>query len=321
MNTTLKVSIVTCVWNLFREKRVETFRQIMESVHGQTYDNIEHIIINNNSTDGTDKLIDEYVSKGWAKCYFHPVQGFWHAMNKGIEVATGDYINFMNSDDCFVSEESVKIAVQALVKNNADWFYADANRIFEDGRIGFWRVRDHNNIFLGICPCHQTVFLKMDIIRNYGGFDLTFPLCCDDRMFLRLLADKKKYVYWPKPLANFRNGGFSSRQTGYQNEYAQNFYNKFGKSWGMTFSECYTLYNEYAFSNKSVEYNKKLARKIRNDEWRRFYLKRYKEHLASLKQTTLYLFGFIPVIKKRVEYSGACLYLFGIIPVLRKRRD
>ena len=63
MNANPKMTIVTPVWNLFKEKRVESFRQTMESVHSQTYDNIEHIVINNNSNDDTQKFIDEYALK------------------------------------------------------------------------------------------------------------------------------------------------------------------------------------------------------------------------------------------------------------------
>ena len=150
MKANPKITIVTCVWNLFQEKRVETFRQVMKSVHDQTYDNIEHIIINNNSNDGTDRLLDEYVNKGWAKCFFEPVQGLWHAMNKGIEAAGGDFINFMNSDDYFTSSRSVETAVELIVKNEAEWFYADANRIHQDREIGYWSLPEHNMIFMGL---------------------------------------------------------------------------------------------------------------------------------------------------------------------------
>jgi len=316
-----KISIVTCVWNLFNENRVDSFRQTMESVHNQTYDNIEHIIIDNNSNDGTDILIKEYTDLGWASCYFHPVQGLWHAMNKGLEVATGDYINYLNSDDYFVSNHSVETVVKSIIKNNAEYAYAEANRLFDDGRIGRWFIPDNNIIFTGLCPCHQTLFLKTDIIKEYGGFDLKYPLCCDDRMFLKLVADKKRYMCIPKPIANFRAGGFSSKQDGYQNEYAQNFYSNFGHSWGMTFEDCSKLYLEYSFSNCSLRYNKYLIKKIRNKEWRLLYKKRYKEYLSSLTNTTIYLFGIFPLIKKRVETQGSCLYLFGFIPVLKKRKS
>jgi len=315
-----KISIVTCVWNLYKENRVETFRQTMESVHNQTYDNIEHIVINNNSNDGTDKLIAEYVDKGWATCFFHPVQGIWNAMNKGVEVATGDYINFMNSDDFYVSERSVEIAMNAIIKNGVEFVYAEANRLFEDGRIGRWYLPDHNLIFMGSCPCHQTLFLSMNVIREYGGFDLTFPLCCDDRMFLRLLAEKRKFICIPKPLANFRQGGFSSHQDGYQREYAQNFLNKFGQYWGMTYEDCLSLYLGHTFADKSIKYNRELAKKIKNKEWRISFEKSYKDYLKSLTQTTLYLFGRIPLLKKRHENQGSCLYLFGCIPIIKKNK-
>ena len=91
-----KVTIVTVVYNLIENGREQYFRQCLESVHKQLYQNIEHIVIDGASNDGTIDLLEEYNKKGWIKYYSEPDTGIYDAMNKGIEKATGKYIVFLN---------------------------------------------------------------------------------------------------------------------------------------------------------------------------------------------------------------------------------
>ena len=310
-----KMTIVTPVWNLFKEKRVESFRQTMESVHRQTYSNIEHIVINNNSTDDTQKLIDEYIEKGWCTCHFQPVQGLWHAMQKGYDVATGDFINFMNSDDYFSSNKAVEIAADLLVKENADWFYSDAFRLFEDGHQGRWTA-DANEIFIGVCPCHQTVWVKMDVMRELGGFDFNYELSLDNHMMMKLVARNKKLAYSNQPLVTFRNGGWCSKKHDFRSDYAQHFYDQLGKSWGMTLEECRSIWMYNTFWEKDEKFNHDLAKKIQRKEWRDFYLKNLDNFLNSSK-TTFYLFALVPFLVKKTNRSQTKTkyYLFGTLPI------
>ena len=323
MNNKPKMTIVTPVWNLFQEKRVETFRQTMESVHSQTYGNIEHIVINNNSTDDTQKLIDEYIEKGWCSCHFQPIQGLWHAMQKGYEVASGDYINFMNSDDYFNNAKAVEIAADSLVKEKADWFYSDAFRLFGDGQLKIWTA-DVNEIFIGVCPCHQSVWVSMDVMREFGGFDFHYELSLDNHMMLKLLLQNKKSVYASEPLVTFRQGGWSSVQKthDFRSDYAINFYDQIGKSWGMTLEECESIWLFYAFWEKNKKDNRELAKKIQNPQWQNFYLKNLDSYLNSSFKTTYYLFGLIPFLTRQVNSSQTKTkyFLFDVLPVLKVRK-
>ncbi len=91
-----KVTIVTITYNLIKAGRTDSFKQAVESVHRQNYDNIEHIIIDGASTDGSKELIEEYVKKKWVICFSEPDKGIYDAMNKGIQKASGEYIAFLN---------------------------------------------------------------------------------------------------------------------------------------------------------------------------------------------------------------------------------
>jgi glycosyltransferase involved in cell wall biosynthesis len=322
MDERMKMTIITPVWNLFEEGRIETFRQTMESVHNQTYKNIEHIVINNNSTDDTQKLIDEYIEKGWCTCHFQPVQGLWHAMQKGYEVATGDFINFMNSDDFFSTDKAVEIAANALVEQEADWFFSDATRIGNGEGQGYWKGV-LNNIFFGNCPCHQTVFVSMDTMREFGGFDFNYKLSLDNHMMLKLLVKNKKHAYVAKSLVNFRNGGWSSEQkiAEFRKDYAINFHDQIGKSFGMTLEECHDIWCYHVLHEKNDEkYIRKLGKKIQNKQWQKQFYRVSKDYFNNFK-TKYYLFGFIPMltIKKTPDNTKIKYYLFGILPILKTK--
>lgn len=108
------ITIVTITYNLIKAGREQTFRQCVESVHNQTYKNIEHIIIDGASNDGSLDLIKEYEDKGWIKCYSEPDKGIFDAMNKGIRLAKGVYVNFLNTDDYFHDINGVENSVKKV---------------------------------------------------------------------------------------------------------------------------------------------------------------------------------------------------------------
>ena len=97
-----KVTVITATYNLIKNGREKSFRQCVESVHHQTYKNIEHLIIDGASTDGTLELIAEYEKKGWLRCVSEPDKGMADAMNKGIQKASGEYVIILISDDYYI---------------------------------------------------------------------------------------------------------------------------------------------------------------------------------------------------------------------------
>ena len=120
-----KVTIVTITYNLLEANREKTFRQCVESVHNQTYENIEHIVIDGASNDGTIELLKEYADKNWLTYYSEPDTSIYNAMNKGLAKATGEYITFLNSDDFYHNLEGISKTVKTIVNSNADFVYSD----------------------------------------------------------------------------------------------------------------------------------------------------------------------------------------------------
>lgn len=323
MTDSVKMTVVTPVWNLFEKGRVETFRQTMESVRNQTYGNIEHIIINNNSTDDTPKLIDEYVKKGWCSCHFQPIQGLWHAMQKGLEVASGEYVNFMNSDDYFCDDRAVEIAAKKLVEENADMFYSGSNRIHQQGTVGYWWA-DVWEFYVGVCPNHQSVWVRVKDALALGGFDFNYKLSLDDHMMRTFLFNNKKIVSVNKPLVSFRDGGWTSAQKGKEfiEDYVNHFYDKMGMSWGLTREECLEIRGFGVFERQSKAYCLDLAKKFQSEGFREYYLKRLHEYFDN--HTGIgYLFGFVPLLTAKVNFSGTKTkyYLFGCIPIYKTKKD
>lgn len=102
------VTVITATYNLIENKRAKFIIQCLESVHNQHYSNIEHIVIDGASNDGTLSLLREYESQGWIKLFSEPDAGIYDAMNKGILKASGKYISILNSDDFFTIQKELQ---------------------------------------------------------------------------------------------------------------------------------------------------------------------------------------------------------------------
>lgn len=207
------VSIVTITYNLMKAGREQHIRQCIESVHNQTYQNIEHIVIDGASDDGTVELLKEYSDKGWIKLVSEPDEGIYFAMNKGAGIAKGEYILFLNSDDFLSGEKGIEKEVRAFEKSKADYAYAKARIIDEEGK----RVTSHlhnktdiTKIFLEMPFCHQTLLVKTRIFKELGMFDLSYKSAADYDFVLKLVLAKKRQMFVPYELVTYRVGGFSN---------------------------------------------------------------------------------------------------------------
>ena len=156
------VTIITITYNLINAGRRESVQQCIRSVHNQTYKNIEHIIIDGASDDGTLQLLDHYRKKGWIDVYSEPDDGLYDAMNKGIYRAKGKYIAFLNSDDFYHNTYGVEKTVCQLEKQQADYAFSDTNILNEDGSTYFW-IADIRNILYARNYCHQSMFVRLDL--------------------------------------------------------------------------------------------------------------------------------------------------------------
>ena len=225
------VTVVTVVYNLINCGRKEQFIRALESVQNQTYDNIEHIIIDGASNDGTVDLVKEYSDKGWIKYISEPDSGIYEAMNKGATLAQGKYIIFLNSDDYFSGDKGIEKSVQAAEGKNADYSYTACQIIEEDGEnLAKWHWQNKPSLhkaFTYMPFCHQTLMVKTEVFKKLGMFDLQYKSAGDYDFVLSLIFNRCKSVYVPYEFVTFQMGGYSLQNLELSSNEVAHFYKKY----------------------------------------------------------------------------------------------
>lgn len=231
-----KVTIITVTYNLLKAGRREIFKQNLESVHEQTYKNIEHLIIDGGSTDGTLEILQNYSKRGWIRYISEPDNGIYHAMNKGILQASGDYIAFLNSDDFYHKSTGVAETISLLLKSNAAFSYADCNEIDKDGKVSEYRSNLYR-VFNFAPFYHLTMFTRKSVLIKESMFDERYRIAADCDLIIRLCIKGYHAIKVPHNFATFRKGGISSSIDDCISELTEiNFKNFFPL--GATFSQC-----------------------------------------------------------------------------------
>lgn len=206
----MKVSIITVVFN-----NKGTIEHTIESVLSQNYKNIEYIIIDGGSTDGTVDIIKKYEDR-LAYWVSEPDDGLYDAMNKGIKAATGDIVGILNSDDIYADSSVIEETVNVLSKEKVDTCYGDLVYVDKNNTqkvIRQWKSGNflRDRFKRGWMPPHPTFFVKREIYQKYGLFNTNFPIAADYELMLRFLYKLGcSTAYIPKVLVKMRTGGNSS---------------------------------------------------------------------------------------------------------------
>lgn len=204
-----KVSIITVVLN-----GQDTIEDCIKSVCGQSYPDIEYIIIDGVSKDGTLDIIKKYESK-LNKIISEPDQGIYDAMNKGIGLATGDIIGILNSDDIYIDSEVIGSVVSAMQNKNTDTCYGDLQYVKREDTtkiVRYWKSGyfSKNKFKYGWMPPHPTFFVRKKIYERYGDFNKNFFIAADYELMLRFLYKHEvSTVYIPRVLVKMRTQGSS----------------------------------------------------------------------------------------------------------------
>lgn len=202
----MKISIITICFN-----SQDSIKKTIESIKCQTYRDFEYIIIDGGSSDNTIDIIKQYNFVD--KFISEPDEGIYEAFNKGINLASGEIIGFLNSDDTYYDENSLKNIVDAF-NENIDCVHGDlifTNKKNEVKR--FWKGSEFvNGAFQkGWMPAHPTFYCRKLVYDKYGKFDERFKIAGDFELMLRFLEKNKlnsKYI--SKTLVNMKMGGKSS---------------------------------------------------------------------------------------------------------------
>ena len=204
-----KVSVVTVCIDLIDQRREEYFRQMFGSVLSQSYENIEHVIIDGNSQDGTVEFIKD-LTKDASNITFisEPDTGIYNAMNKGIKAASGEYIVIMNSDDYYIDNTAIESLVCALNESEGD--FACANAILERPKRDIIQLADLSVYPCAMPFCHQTLLCKKCLFDVFGYFDEAYRISADYKFIIKILKSKVKGAIVNKELVFFRYAGESA---------------------------------------------------------------------------------------------------------------
>lgn len=197
----VKISIVTVVYN-----GVESVENTILSVRNQTYNNIEYIIIDGGSIDGTQDVIKQYEEKVsyWVS---EPDKGIYDAMNKGIKIAKGDWILFLNAGDVFFNHDLLTVVQNELC--DCDVLYGKTAIKQKNGDMS---IRDFYPLWMDwkVIPyCHQSVLIKRKFLLE-ALFDTNYKIGADYNQYFGLKAKKAKFKSVNKIISIYDNNGFSS---------------------------------------------------------------------------------------------------------------
>lgn len=218
----MKISIITATFNC-----ADVVSDCLASVDGQTHNEIEHIVIDGASTDGTLAVLRAH-RHSLGALVSGPDAGIYDAMNKGITLATGDIIGFLNSDDFYTHCRILESVARCFSEDPelqacyADLMYVDR---FDISRIvRYWRSESFvsGSFSQGWCPPHPTFFVRRSVYERLGGFDLRYSIAADVELMMRFLeGGKLRAKYVPEVWVKMRLGGVTNRN--WFNIWTQNF--------------------------------------------------------------------------------------------------
>jgi len=210
MSNDPKISIITAVYNAR-----ETIGDTLDSILGQTWPNIELIIINGASDDGTTELLE--ARKEHFDVYINePDSGIYDALNKGISRASGDVVGFLHADDIFGSKQSLAHIAAVFGNPSIDAIYGDLLYVSrnKDRIIRCWRAGEYslNRLKKGWMPPHPTFYVRRSVYDRLGMFDTSYRIAADYDCMLRFIFQGKlRCHYLPEVLVKMRLGGESNR--------------------------------------------------------------------------------------------------------------
>lgn len=209
----MKITVITATYN-----SAQTLSDTIESVFRQTHKDIDYIIVDGASKDGTLDIIKQYEPKfeGRLRYVSEPDRGIYDAMNKGIKMAEGEVIGLLNSDDFYTSDDVLEKISAAFEETNVDAVYGDVHYVAQDDlkhctRYYSSRAFRPRWMRLGFMPAHPSFYCKRSVYQEHGLYNLDYKIAADFEQLLRLLyLHRIRTSYLPFDFVTMRTGGASS---------------------------------------------------------------------------------------------------------------
>jgi glycosyltransferase involved in cell wall biosynthesis len=209
----MKISIITVAYN-----SAETIADTLSSVAHQSYHNYEHLVIDGNSKDSTVQVVNAHRHPNLiltSECD----SGIYDAMNKGLSLANGEVIGFLNSDDFYADTNVLEKVAAVFQDKSVEACFADLVYVMPDNRhvVRYWKSRPYikGDFAKGWCPAHPTFYIRRSALQRLGCFDRSFKLAADVEFMMRYLEHGSvKSVYIPHVFVRMRLGGITNRSWG-----------------------------------------------------------------------------------------------------------
>ena len=208
------VTVVTVCFNPLKDGRQELLALNLDSVQNQTGVTVEHVIIDGASTDGTLEFLSKYENKRFdIRILSKPDSGIYDAMNRGIALAKGKYVIFLNSDDYYHRNDGLALSFKALEESDCSFTFAP---IVPTGSPFLHRLHRHperhlHRIFIFPTIPHQSMLYRRSTLIEVNGYDSSYRMGGDHDLTLRLIASSHKGCFVNKAFVTFSCGGFSTQ--------------------------------------------------------------------------------------------------------------
>lgn len=207
----MKLTVITVCYN-----SAAYIADSLRSVDSQTWQDFEHIIVDGGSADDTMKIVRSD-SQSWRRWISEADRGIYDAMNKGIRMAAGEVIGFINSDDFYTSPHVLAKVADVFRDPSVDACYGDLCYVKQDdiaSVVRYWRSSVFRpGLFLrGWCPPHPTFFVRRSVYERLHGFDLQYKIAADVELMARFMeVHRIRTRYIPEVLVTMRLGGASNQ--------------------------------------------------------------------------------------------------------------
>ena len=205
----MKISIITVSFNA-----AKTISRTLQSIADQTYADIEHIVVDGKSTDDTMEIVQTYPHI--AHCISGQDKGMYDAINKGIKLATGEYVGILNSDDWLNNELVIENLVQEIKKDQKDVYFGDIRFVKSrnsDKTLRYYSsAKFHPSRFAnGYMPAHPSCYIKRSLFNELGGYKTDYHIAADYELLIRYLhTGGLSYRYLPMLMVDMLSGGRSN---------------------------------------------------------------------------------------------------------------
>lgn len=215
----MKLCIITINYN-----NAEGLRKTLASIASQTFRDFEHIVVDGGSTDGSVDVIREYESSlasrlsplaSNLKWISEKDTGIYNAMNKGIRMATREYVLFLNSGDYFIDDNALQMVLDSNMQEDVCYF--DADFVYPNGKVEHHQYPEELSFefFWQDALCHQATWYRIDALRDMEGYDEKYKIIGDTAMNIDLcLIHNYTYKHYPKVLSVFDADGISISKDG-----------------------------------------------------------------------------------------------------------